>query len=175
MDYLAITINGNTFGNEIFLDHIDQGVAFLVFRMTARQQAFRIEIRLASQLDDPLCNLIRVCLLFIRVLQELGRNTFCMDPGSHEIVPPVAQHANNFSRQRFVQDFDHGLSVGAVTFGNCALLDVLSRALAERFNVSKKWFISHNVTPSNVHSSSGKRRYYSSVTSQSKLKCLTPR
>jgi hypothetical protein len=84
-----------------------------------------------------------VTLLFIRVLQKLGRDTICVNTGSHEIVAPVAQHANDFSRQRFVQDLDHGLSVGLVAIGYRALLDVLARPLAERFDISQEWFISH--------------------------------
>jgi hypothetical protein len=70
-----------------------------------------------------------------------------MDSGSHKIVALVTKHANDLSRQRFVQDFDYSLSVSRIAFGYRTLLDVLARSLAERLNVSQKWFISHDVTP----------------------------
>jgi hypothetical protein len=62
-------------------------------------------------------------------------------------VALVAQHANDFSRQRLVQDLDHGLSVGLIALGYRTLLDMLTRSFAKRLDVRQKWFISHDVTP----------------------------
>jgi hypothetical protein len=147
LDYLAITINGDPFSNQILLDHVDQSVTLDEFGMTARQQPFGIEIWRTPQLNYSLGNLIGVTLLFVGVLQKLSRDTFGVDPGSHEIVTLVPQHANDFRRQRFIQHLDHGLSVGLIAFGYRALVDVLACSFAERFDVSQKWFISHDVTP----------------------------
>ena len=38
-NHLAITLNGDTFGDQIFLDHVAQCVAFDVFGMAALRQA----------------------------------------------------------------------------------------------------------------------------------------
>src|SRR5215213_952807 len=44
-DHLAVTIDRDAFGNEIFFNHVQKRIAFDVFRVTAHQQAFGIEVR----------------------------------------------------------------------------------------------------------------------------------
>ena len=48
-------------------------------------------------------------------------------------MSPVAQHADDFSGQSFVQDFHCGLAVGVIAFGYGAMFDVLAGALAQEF------------------------------------------
>jgi len=36
VDHLAITINSDTFGDQIFFDHVDERVAFDIFRMASQ-------------------------------------------------------------------------------------------------------------------------------------------
>ena len=91
--------------------------------------------------------IIGVSLLFVGVLQEFCRHTLSVDSRSHKIMALIAEYANDLSRQRIVQDFDHSLPVGGITFGYRTPLDVLAGALAKRLDVSQKWFISHGVTP----------------------------
>ena len=64
-NHLAITIDRDTFGDEILSNHVDQRIAFDVFGVTARQQPFRIEIRRAAQLNYSLRDLIGMSLLFV--------------------------------------------------------------------------------------------------------------
>src|SRR5690349_15959981 len=63
----------------------------------------------------------------------------------------VAQHANDFRSQGFVQKFDDSFAVGSVALGNGAVLDVFPRALTQSLNVSEKWFISHSTHSLNLN------------------------
>ena len=82
-------------------------------------------------------------LLFVGVLQKLGRDGLRVDSGCHVVVPFVPQHANDFSRQCLVQNLDGGPQIDFVAFGNRTLFDVLARALTQSFDISQKWFIGH--------------------------------
>src|SRR5690349_2484420 len=62
-------------------------------------------------------------------------------------MPSVSQRTNYFRCQSFIQKFDDGLAVCTVAFGYGAVLDVFSCAIAQRLDVSEKWFISHGLTP----------------------------
>src|SRR6185503_20438477 len=77
------------------------------------------------------------------VLEKLSRDTFGVNPVRHEVVPLVPQHADDFGRQRFVQNFIYGFAVRGVALGDRALLDMLAGAFAQSFDVGQKWFISH--------------------------------
>jgi hypothetical protein len=59
-------------------------------------------------------------------------------------MPFVPQDTNDFSRQRLVQKFHDSFAIRAVTFRDSAILDVLSRAFAQSFDVSEKWLIRHS-------------------------------
>jgi hypothetical protein len=59
----------------------------------------------------------------------------------------VSKHTHDLGRQRFVQKFDYGFAVRAVALRNSTILDVLSGALAQSFDVSEKWLICHGLTP----------------------------
>ena len=91
------------------------------------------------------------------MLEKLGCHAFRMNAGGHEVMAPVTEHADNFSGQGFIQDLDCSLAVGGVAFGNCAIFDVLARALAQCFDVGQKWFIGHSfcscLVSHGVHSS----------------------
>jgi hypothetical protein len=118
--------------------------------MASGRQAVGIEVWLAAQLYDTLRDQVGVSLLFVGVLQKLGRNTLGVDAASHEIVTLVAQHANNLGGQRFVQNLDDGVAVSGVPFGDRALFDMFPGALAQCFDVGKKRFFSHGLCSSLV-------------------------
>src|SRR5713101_820196 len=86
-------------------------------------------------------------LFFIRVLQKLGRDSFGINSGSHEIMPLVTQHTDDLRRQRFIQQLGHSPAIGLVALGYRTLLNVLARSFTQSFDVSQKWFVSHGVTP----------------------------
>src|SRR5258707_6686985 len=115
--------------------------------MTARQQTFGRKVWRSAKLNDSLSDQIRVSLLFISVLQKLGRDSFGIDSGSHKIMALITQHADDLGRQRFVQKFDHRVAIRAIALGHGAVFNMFSRAFAQRFYVSQKWFVSHDVTP----------------------------
>src|SRR5688572_10444631 len=83
-------------------------------------------------------------LLLIRMLQEFSGHALRVDSGGHVVMALVSQHTHYLSRQGFIQQLVNCLTVGSVPLGNRTVLDVLARPLAQSFDVSEKWFISHD-------------------------------
>src|SRR5436190_577358 len=75
-DHLAIAVDGDALGDEVFLDHVLERVALDVFGVAARGEPVWRKVRRAAELGDALGDLVGVLLLFLRVLQELGRHAF---------------------------------------------------------------------------------------------------
>src|SRR5215470_10902324 len=88
-------------------------------------------------------NLVSVSLLFVGMLQEFSRHALGVDSSRHEIMAPVPEHTDNFSCERLVQKFHNGFTICAVPFRDSTILDVLSGAIAQSFDISEKWFICH--------------------------------
>src|SRR5215213_1339400 len=86
-------------------------------------------------------------LLFVGMLKKLRGHTLSVDSRGHKIMPSIPQRTHDLSCQRFVQKLDYCFAIGAVTFGHRSVFDVLSCAFAQSFDVSEKWFISHDLTP----------------------------
>jgi hypothetical protein len=63
-------------------------------------------------------------------------------------MPFITQNADDLGGQRFVQEFDYRFAIRRVPFSDCAVLDVLARTFAQSFDISEKWFIGHDLTPS---------------------------
>ena len=63
--------------------------------------------------------------------QELGAYGLTVDTSCHEVVAAVAQHADDLGRQCLVEQLEHMGPVGAVASGDCAVLGVLARLLAQ--------------------------------------------
>src|ERR1044071_9832726 len=55
----------------------------------------------------------------------------------------ISQNADYLCSQCFVQNFDYSFAIGAVAFSDRAVFNMFSRALAQIFDVSQEWFISH--------------------------------
>jgi hypothetical protein len=81
------------------------------------------------------------------VLKKLGGHAFGVDAGGHEIMTTVSKHTNDLGCERFVQKFDYGFAVCAISLCDSTILDVLSGAFAQSFDISEKWLISHGLTP----------------------------
>jgi hypothetical protein len=96
-------------------------------------------------------------LLVVRMFKKFSGHAFGMYSGGHEIMPFVPQDTNDFSRQRLIQKFHDSFAIRAVTFRDSAILDVLSRAFAQSFDVSEKWLIRHS--PHSLHLNLGESRY----------------
>src|ERR1700741_4206203 len=82
-------------------------------------------------------------LLFVCMLQKFRRHTFGVYSAGHEIMASIPEHTNNLGCQCLVQKFDYSFTICAVSFGDSTILDVLSGAIAQRFDISEKWFICH--------------------------------
>jgi hypothetical protein len=89
-DDVVLALYGNSFRKQILAKHIQQGLAFHVLRMAARRQTFRVEVRFAAQLGNPLRCDIGMGLLFLCVFQKLCGYCVCLNPGSHIVMPLVA-------------------------------------------------------------------------------------
>ena len=111
--------------------------------MAASQQSLGREIWRAAQLHDALGKHVGVALLVGGMFQEFRGDRPGVDALGHEVVALVAQHANNFSRQRVVEDTDRGLGIATVGRSHRAFHDVLARALAQCLDVGKKRFLAH--------------------------------
>jgi hypothetical protein len=77
-----------------------------------------------------------VPLLLVRVLEELRGHRLGVDALGHEVVPLVAQHADDLGGQGLVEQADDGVAVRLVALGDGAVLDVLARPVAERLDVA---------------------------------------
>jgi hypothetical protein len=61
-----------------------------------------------------------------------------MNAGGHEVMMHVAQHADNLSGQRFIQDFYGFIHVAFITFGYGAVFHFANGALAYLLYISNK-------------------------------------
>ena len=115
-------------------------LAFDVLGVAAHQQAFGIEVRRAIELDDALGDLVGVALLFVGVLQKLLGHCLGVNATGHEVMALVAQDADNFGGQRFVEHAQRGLQIGLVALRDRAFFNVLAGAAANFLDVAQEWF-----------------------------------
>src|SRR5262245_818054 len=83
-------------------------------------------------------------LLFIRVLSKLVSDRFGMDAGGHEVMKLIAQHADDFGRERLVQDAYDLIAVQRIIFGDRPVFNMLARPRPNLFQLAHK---SHNRAP----------------------------
>jgi hypothetical protein len=99
------------------------------------RQQVGIELRLATQLHDALGQTVGVVGFLDGVFEEFVSGDIGFQAVGHEVVALVAQHADQFGRQRFIEQTQHFFAVGAVAFGHCAVFDMLPSALAQGLNI----------------------------------------
>jgi len=117
---------------------VESGRSLLTFKGPVQPSAMKLREELETVVGDG--------SLVVRVLEKFSGHAFSMYSRGHEIMAFIPQHTDDFGRQRLVQNFHCRLAIRAITFGHSAILDVLSRALAQSLNVSEKWFISHGAS-----------------------------
>ena len=104
---------------------------------------YRIELRLAAQLHDALGQTVGVLCFLGRVFEEFVGGHIGFQAVGHEVVTLVAQDADQLGGQRFIEQAQHFLTVGAVALGYRAVLDVLPCALAQGFYIRQMQVIAH--------------------------------
>lgn len=90
-----------------------------------------VEFGLAAQLHDAFGQLVGVFRFLVGVLEEFLGGDMGFNTVGHEIVTFVAQHADQLSGQRFVEQAQDFLAIGIVAFGHGAVFDVLAGALTQ--------------------------------------------
>src|SRR3954470_9609321 len=138
VDHLAVAVDGDALGDQVFLDHVLERVAFDVLGMAARGEALGREVRLAVELRDTCGDLVGVLLLVLRVLEELRRHALGVDALRHEIVALIAQRTHDLGGKRLVQQPHHRVAVGLVARRHRALRDVLAGAATEFRDVGQE-------------------------------------
>ncbi len=101
-----INLDDDALGDQVFLDHVGEGLTFGVLRRRPLYQRSRVEIGLAAELLDAFGDFVGVFALGVGVFLELIAHGHGMNAGGHEVVVHVAQHANDLRSQRFVQNGD---------------------------------------------------------------------
>ncbi len=139
-DDFGVGFDGDPFRDQVFANHVDEGVPLMVFCMTAGGEAFRIEIGDAAELGDSLRNPICVGLFFVGVLEEFLGDRLGVDAARHEIVVSIAEHADDFGGEDFIEHGDDALAVSEVGPGDGALGHMLSGAFSDGFEVGLEGF-----------------------------------
>ena len=83
-------------------------------------------------------DLIRVSLLFGRMLHKFLTHGLRVNPAGHEIVTSIAKDTDDLCGQCFVQNSHRGLDIRLITLRHGASLNVLTGPLSERLNVGEK-------------------------------------
>ena len=103
LDDAAVAVDGDAFRYQILFDHVGKRIPFDVLRMAATRKPCGRKIGRSAELHDTLRDLVRVSLLFVRMVEELLGHALRMDAARHEVVAPVAQYAHELGGERIVQ------------------------------------------------------------------------
>lgn len=103
--------------------------------MAARQHALGREIGCAAQLHDPLRDPVGMILFFRGMFQEFGLYRAGVDALRHEVVAFVTKHADQFGRQRLIQNAAGSVGVAQITACHRAVLDMLPSTVAQLLDV----------------------------------------
>ena len=140
---LAVTINRDPLGHQVFVDHLLQIVAGYILCVGHFRQHVRIELRFAAQLHNTLGQSVSVFAFLLGVFEKLIGGGAGLQTAGHEVVTFVAQNADQFSGQRFVEQAQHLFTVGAVAFSYGAVLDVLARTFAQGLDIRQMQVVAH--------------------------------
>jgi len=78
-----------------------------------------------------------VFLFLVGMLEEFIGGCARFEAGRHVVVALVAQVANQFRCQCFVEQANHHIAVGGVGFGDCTVLHMLARTFAQGLLVAQ--------------------------------------
>src|SRR5688572_1205358 len=137
-DHLAVAVDRDALGDQIFLDHLLERLAFDVFGVAAGGEALGGEVGRAAKLRDARRDLVGMLLLVVGVLEELRRHALGVDALRHEVMALVAQRADDLGRERLVEELEDHAAVGVVPGSHRALRDVLPGPPAQRLDVGEE-------------------------------------
>src|ERR1700694_1973037 len=93
-DDVAVTVDGDSFGHQVFLDHAHQRIALDILCVAAAYQSLRGEIGRPAQLHYALRDLVGMSLFFVRMVEKLLGRAVRMNTSCHEVMTPVAQYTH---------------------------------------------------------------------------------
>src|SRR5438128_175248 len=136
--HLAVGLDGDALGDQIFLDHVDQVLALGVLRGGPGADAVRVQVRLAAELIDPLGEEVEMLLFLLGVLSELLLDRLAGESGRADRVEFVAEDAHDLRGDRVVQEGDGVLHLAAVVLRDGTFAEMLPRPAPNLLDVRKK-------------------------------------
>src|SRR6266481_5427170 len=143
--HLAVGLDGDALGDQIFLDHVDQVLSLDVLRGGPGADPVRVQVRLAAELIDPLGEEIEMLLFLLRVLSELLLDRLASEAGRADGVELVAEDADDLRGDRVVQEGDGVLHLAAVVLRDGTFAEMLPSPAPNLLDVRKK------LLPSSTH------------------------
>ena len=74
-DQVAVAVDGDPFGHQVFVDPVLKLEAFYVLRVASVDKTRWGEVRSASKLHNSLCQKVGVAKFFVGVVQKFGSNS----------------------------------------------------------------------------------------------------
>src|SRR6185503_7718742 len=99
----------------------------------------RVQVRLATELIDPLGEKVQMLLLFLRVLSEFLLDRLAGDSGRADGVELVAEDTDDLGSDRVVQHCDGVLRVAPVVLRDGALAQMLPSPASNLLDVRNKF------------------------------------
>src|SRR5206468_11210811 len=149
--HLAVGLDGDALGNQVFLDHVDQVLALGVLRGGPGADTVRIQVRLAAELIDPLGEEIEMFLFFLRVLSELFLDRLAGESGGADGVELVAENAHDLRGDRVVQEGDGVFHLAPVVLRDGAFAQMLPSPTPNLLDIRKEPLSSTHCLSSLLH------------------------
>ena len=129
-DDLRVYLDGDSFGDQVFLQHLHERSAAVVVRMRSLGQPLGSKVGMAIQLRDARSYAFSMFLLFVCVLSKLLGYGFCRQPRGSIEVRAISQDANKLGGQRVIEYLDYSSAISTVGIshgtglevGTCSLL-----------------------------------------------------
>src|SRR5262245_8934093 len=146
--HLAIGLDGDALGDEVFFDHLDQVGAFDILRGGALAEAIGVQIGLAAELVDALGQHVQVLALLFGVLRELLLYGLAGQAGGADRVKLVAEDTHDFGGYRVVEQGDRVLHLAPVVLGDGAIAQMTPGPLSDLLDVvQKRTWSAHDPVP----------------------------
>src|SRR6266404_1167434 len=149
--HLAVGLDGDAFGNQIFLDHVDQVLALGVLRGGPGADPLRVQVRLAAELIDSLGEEIEMLLFLLRVLSELFLDRLAGESGRADGVELVSKDAHDLRGDRVVQEGDGIFHLAPVVLRDGAFAQMLPSPAPNLLDIRKEPLSSTHCLSSLLH------------------------